>query len=245
MIDNSRVRFKNNKPYLIKKIFVTVFVIAIVLYFAINMHWITNFFLLMFTGIPLLIKISKQPSEGKGFFGKLVNFYKNMYKNYIIDILPVNAEISENKVSLSLQKAEYINFHLVDESFMIEKDDVAGVLFDEEGDDVLIMFQTAQIVAFDSNTGNIVRKTKQHNSTICFSLNGNTKIVEDFTKFGYPIEKLSEIEDAEQEERDPELLVNKLFAQYEEAKKATADATEKTTSADDMETKNKQEVKVS
>ena len=40
-------------------------------------------------------------------------------------------------------------------------------------------------------------------------------------KFAYPIETLSEIEDAEPEERDPELLVNKMIATIEDAQKAT------------------------
>lgn len=235
MIENSRVRFKNNKPYLVKKVLVTLFVIGIILYFAINMHWITNLFLILFTGIPLAIKISKQPSEGKGFFGKLVNFYKNMYKSYIIDTLPIEVEVLRDKISITLQRAEKIHFRVVDENFVINTDDVAGILFDDQSDDILIMFQKAKIIAFNSETGSIVRQTKQHDSTIYFSLNGNEDIVKTFTEYGYPIEKLSEIEDAEQEERDPELLVNKLLAQYENSQKTISDANDSDTNNEKTE----------
>ena len=250
MIKNSRVRFKNNKPYLAKKVLVTAFIISIILFFALKMHWITNLFLLLFTGIPLMIKISKQPAEGKGFFGKLANFYKNMYKSYVIDTLPVDVEVLEDKISLTLHRAEKIHFRVVDENFFISKNDIAGILFDEQSDDVLIMFQTAKIIAFNSETGDIVRQTKQHDSTVCFCLNGNTDIVNTLSEYRYPIEKFSEIEDAEQEERDPELLVNKLLAQYENTKKnidssqSTSDKnTETVDENDDTELKNETVVK--
>lgn len=220
-IENVRVRFKNNKPYLAKKIGVTAFLVAIVAYFGINMHWLTNLLLILFVGLPLAIKVAKQPAEGKGFFGKITNFYKNMYKNYIIDVLPIETNVEEEKITISLHNAEIMRFATVDEVYEIAKNDVAGILFDDIGNDILVMFQKADITVNNTKTGKKVRKTKQHDSTICFGVSDNISLVEDMKKFGYPIETLSEIEDAEPEERDPELLVNKMIATIEEAQKAT------------------------
>ena len=120
-IQNIRVRFKNNKPYLYKKIAVTAFLVAVVAYFGINMHWLTNLLLILFVGLPLAIKVAKQPAEGKGFFGKLTNFYKNMYKNYVIDVLPIETEVQEDKVIVTLHNAEIMKFVTVDEIYEINK----------------------------------------------------------------------------------------------------------------------------
>lgn len=210
-LENARVRFKNNKPYLAKKIAVTVFIIAIVAFFAIKMHWITNLLLFLFTGLPLMIKISKQPAEGKGFFGKVINYYKNLYKYYLIDVLPVEIEVSNNEIQLNLLRAEQVHFQTVDEKYLIKKDDIAGILYDDIEDDLLIMFQKAEIEVINSETKKNIRKTRQHNSTICTSIKNYDEMFDLIKKLEYPIEKLSEIVDAEQETEDPELLVHKLF----------------------------------
>ena len=236
-IQNSRVRFKNNKPYLAKKIVVTALFFALISYFVINMHWITNLILLLFLGLPLAVKVAKQPAEGKGFFGKIANFYKNMYKNYLIDVLPIEYEVTEEKFTIKLHNAETMKFKTVDETYEIAKNDVAGILFDDASNDILVMFQKADIAVTNTKTGAKVRNTKQHDATVCFGIEDNLSIVEDFKKFGYPIETLSEIEDAEPEERDPELLVNKMLATIEDEKKASDELLSKKPTKEENEDK--------
>lgn len=242
MIKNSRVRFRNNKPYLLKKIIVTALVVGIVVYFAVTMHWLSNLFMFLFVGLPIIVKISKQPSEGKSFFGKLANFYKTMYKQYVIDNLPTDVEVTENTITVTLHKAERIYFHTVDEKFTISKDDIAGILYDDQEDDILIMFQKANILATDSKTQRTIKKTSQTNSTICFCLNNNLDILNAIHGFNYPIERLSEIEDAEAETDDPELLVNKLLAQYK-PKNDVIDAEATDISESESESKSETEAK--
>ena len=239
-IHNSRVRFKNNKPYLAKKLVVTGLFVALIAYFVINMHWLTNIILLLFVGLPLAIKVAKQPAEGKGFFGKIANFYKNMYKNYVIDVLPIETVVAEENIDITLHNAESMKFKTVDEIYHIAKNDVAGILFDDTSMDLLVMFQKADIDVVDTKSGKKVRKTKQHDATVCFSIKDNASIVDVLKEYKYPIETLSEIEDAEQEERDPELLVNKMLATIEDAKKATDELTT-INKKDDNEKEEKQE----
>lgn len=145
--------------------------------------------------------------------GKLVNFYKTLYKDYVIDKLPIDVSISEKNITLTLHNAEKMRFQTVDETFVISPDNVAGILYDDLENDILIMFQEADIDIRSIKTQKNIRKTKQFNSAICFGLNEQTSLVDEFKKYNYPIEYLSEIENAEQEEYDPELLVNKLLRQ--------------------------------
>ena len=202
---NSRVRFRNNKPYLTKKIVLTCVVVGLFLYFILTLPWITSLILFLFSGLPIIFKIRKQPSEGKGFFGKVKNFYKNLYKNYVIDEIPVGVKIDEEKLHIALYKAELIKDIPVTEIYTIKKDKIAGILFDDIDNDILIMFEEAYISAIDEKTEKEIRNVTQMNATICFNVEEDTSIVDKMKELGYVVEKLTEIEDAEEETEDPEL----------------------------------------
>ena len=217
--NSTKVRFKTNKPFLAKKIFTTLLIIGIIAYVISGMHIISIISLALCVGIPLAVKIGKQPAEGKGFFGKVANFYKTMYRQYVIDYLPTDIKVNDTETTIALHKAEKISFKLSDEIYTIKKDRIAGVLFDDISNDLLIMFQDADIDIFDSSTKKNTRHTKQFDSTICVSIENNCDIPKIMKDFNYPIEKLSEIDDGEQETEDPELLVNKYIKPLVEQKK--------------------------
>ena len=203
---NSRVRFRNNKPYLAKKIVLTCVVVGLFLYFILTLPWITSLILFLFSGLPIIFKIRKQPSEGKGFFGKVKNFYKNLYKNYVIDEIPVSVKMDEDKMHIALHKAELIRNIPVTEIFTIKKDKIAGILFDDFDNDLLIMFEEAFVSAVDEKTENEVRSLTQMNATICFNIGEDLSIIDKMKDLGYVVEKLTEIEDAVEETEDPELV---------------------------------------
>ena len=200
---NSRVRFRNNKPFLFKKIAVTVLVLGALVYFFIGLPLAVSIILFLFIGIPIMVKVRKQPSEGKGFFGKVKNYYKNLYKDYIIDFLPISVDIDEDKINIVLEKAEFFRGATVDEHFTIKKDKIAGILYDDIENDLLIMFETADIVARSKGVNK--RHIIQQNGNVCFNIADNISILDILSENNYTVEKLSEIEDEEEETEDPEL----------------------------------------
>jgi hypothetical protein len=204
--NNSLVRFKNNKPYLFKKIFVTLAVAAFTIYSYAQLDPAFAIIFTLIVGTSLVFKIRKQPTEGKGFSGKVRTFYKNLYRHFIVDVLPVNIKIDNDQIVLVLQKAEIIKRHVVDEKFVIKKDKIANILYDDVDEDILIMFEEALITAKDVKTDKVIRKLFQFNSTICFRIAEDTSIVQQLTNFNYSVEKLSEIEDEPEETEDPELV---------------------------------------
>ena len=206
--NNTTVRFRNNKPYLLKKTIITLSVIGFLVYMFLSVNWLTFLILFLFVGLPIVFKIRKQPSEGKGFFGKVKNFYKNMYKDYVIDKLPLDFNCTENEITISLHRAELIKNKPSHETFTIKKDDIAGIMFDDTDNDFLIMFQDASVLVSDEETMKQLRTIHQQNSTICFRTETPEECLDLLSKCGYQLEKLSEIEDEEEETEDPELVAN-------------------------------------
>ena len=203
---NTNVRFRNNKPYLLKKTIITITVLGFFTYLCVSLDWLTFLILFLFIGLPIIFKIRKQPSEGKGFFGKVKNFYKNMYKNYVIDSVPMDFTCNEDEILIVLHKAEIIKGKTAVETFAIKKNSIAGIMFDDTDQDILIMFQEAKVNVLDEETKNELRNITQQDSTICFSVKENPNIVDELKEKGYEIEFLSEIEDEEEETEDPELV---------------------------------------
>lgn len=221
--NNSLVRFKNNKPYLLKKILVTILVIAFIIY---SYAQLDPAFAIMFTlivGTSLFFKIRKQEAEGKGFFGKFKNFYKNLYRQFIIDVLPIDVKIDTEQLSVTLHRAEIIKRCTVNEKFVIKKDKIANILYDDVDEDILIMFEEALVTAKDVKSDKVVRKLFQFNSTICFRISEDTSIVQQLIDLNYPIEKLSEIHDEEEETEDPELVEQKTKQESESDINASTD----------------------
>ena len=203
---NTIVRFRNNKPYLLKKTLITVAVLGFFVYMFVSLNWLTSLILFLFIGLPIIFKIRKQPSEGKGFFGKVKNFYKNMYKDYVIDTIPVDFTCNEDEMIVVLHKAEIVKGKTAIETFNIKKDKIAGIMLDDTDEDILIMFQEADVNVSDESTQKELRTVIQQDSTICFSIKENPTIVDMLKENGYEIELLSEIEDEEEETEDPELV---------------------------------------
>lgn len=203
---NTTVRFRNNKPYLLKKVLVTIAVLGFFTYMFISLNWLTSLILFLFIGLPIIFKIRKQPSEGKGFFGKVKNFYKNMYKDYVIDTVPIDFTCNEDEITLDLHRAEIVKSKPALETFNIKKSNIAGIMFDDTDEDILIMFQEANISIFDENTKKELRTVIQQDSTVCFSIKENPDIINVLKDNGYEIELLSEIENEEEETEDPELV---------------------------------------
>lgn len=203
---NTVVRFRNNKPYLLKKTLITVAVLGFFVYMFISLNWLTSLILFLFIGLPIIFKIRKQPSEGKGFFGKVKNFYKNMYKDYVIDTIPVDFTCNKDEMIVVLHRAEIIKGKTAVETFNIKKDKIAGIMLDDTDEDILIMFQEADVNVLDESTQKELRTVIQQDSTICFSIKENPTIVDMLKENGYEIELLSEIEDEEEETEDPELV---------------------------------------
>lgn len=201
--ESSRVRFRNNKPYLLKKVLITLLVIGISIYCILSLHWLVTVMLFCFTGIPLILKIRKQPTEGKGFFGKVKNYYKNMYKDYVIDFLPMELYIEDETVDIKLEKAEYFQKTTVDEYFHIQKSDIAGILYDDIDKDILIVFEKAKVTA---KAGDVIkREIMQSNGGICFSILEHPEVVDILKDKQYDVEYLSEIQNEQEETEDPEL----------------------------------------
>lgn len=203
---NTVVRFRNNKPYLLKKTLITVAVLGFFVYMFISLNWLTSLILFLFIGLPIIFKIRKQPSEGKGFFGKVKNFYKNMYKDYVIDTIPVDFTCNKDEMIVVLHRAEIVKGKTAVETFNIKKDKIAGIMLDDTDEDILIMFQEADVNVLDESTQKELRTVIQQDSTICFSIKENPTIVDMLKENGYEIELLSEIEDEEEETEDPELV---------------------------------------
>lgn len=203
VFDSVKVRFRNNKPFLFKKIFITAFFLGLFIYFVTNLPLIVSVIIFLCVGLPMFFKIRKQPTEGRGFFGKVKSYYKNLYKDYVIDYLPFNIDVNADEINIVLRKAEIIKRKTVDEYFNIKKNDIAGILYDDIDNDILIMFQKSEVIAKCNET--IKRKSIQTNATICFHI-VDEKIVELFLSNNYEIERLSEIHDEEEETEDPELV---------------------------------------
>ena len=203
---NSLVRFKNNKPFVLKKTLVTLAIIAFIIYSYAQLNLIFAIVFTAIIGLTLVIKIRKQPTEGKGVFGKLKTFYKNLYRQFIVDVLPIDVKITTEQLSITLNRAEIIKRHIVNEKFVIKKDKIAGILYDDTDEDLLILFEEASITAKDIDTDKVIRQLFQFNSAICFRIKDDTSIVQNLINEDYPVEKLSEIQDEEEETEDPELL---------------------------------------
>lgn len=209
-LNSSLVRFRNNKPYLLKKTLITILVLGFFVYMFISLNWLTFLILFLFVGLPIIFKIRKQPSEGKGFLGKVKNFYKNMYKDYVIDEIPLDFNCNENEITITLHRAELVKNKPACEIFTIKKDAIAGIMFDDTDCDFLILFQDADVVVCDENTMKQLRTVHQQNSTVCFRVDEFDKYLELFSKYKYQVEKLSEIEDEEEETEDPELMEKQI-----------------------------------
>lgn len=202
---NSRVRFRNNKPYLTKKVIMTIVVVGFCLYLLLTTHWLTSLILFLFMGLPFIFKIKKQPSEGKGVFGKFKNFYKNLYKNYIIDELPISIDYDDEKITICLHRAEIIKKKIAMEQYTIKKDKIAGIMYDDTDKDVLIMFEEAEVNVFEEETTALLRTVIQNNASVCFSVKENETLIDVLKENGYEIDILSEIENEPEETEDPEL----------------------------------------
>ena len=229
-LNNTIVRFRNNKPYLLKKTIITLTIIGLFTYMIISLNWLTCLILFLFVGLPIIFKVRKQPSEGKGFFGKVKNFYKNMYKDYVIDEIPIDVHCDVDKITINLHKAEFIKNVAALETFEIQKDNIAGILFDDTDNDFLIMFQEARVTVLNEDTSDVLRTVNQLNSTICFRVDDPEAYLNIFNDCGFVVEKLSEIQDEEEETEDPELVAQQNEIQIEatdnEAMKSDNDITE-------------------
>ena len=207
-IDNTRVRFHNNKPYMAKKIILTTVVTLLLFYFYISLPLVAAIAITIFSLIWMLVKINKTPADGGKFSDKVKYFIKNNNQGYLIDTLPVKIKIKEDRLLVRVVRAERFTFDTVDECFSIKKDKIAGILYDDIDEELLIVFQDATITARTSDGNKVKRTATQSNGSLCFGIKNSLEILDNLYGFNYPVEILSEISDEDEETEDPE-LVNK------------------------------------
>ena len=204
---NTTVRFKTNKPYLLKKVFMTTLTLgALTLFFA-KLPFITAMIFFLLIIVPIVVKISKQQSEGRGIIGKFINYYKNLYKEHKIDKTPITVNVTEDEIKVDLIRCELIKNKPVSACYSIQKKEIAGMLYDDVDNDIVIMFTSADIDIHFSDDGSRVNKknVKYYDTSIAFNINEHLSLIDDLKSYEYPIEYLSEIDDSDVETEDPEL----------------------------------------
>lgn len=149
-------RFKTNRPYMLKKITVTLIVTGIVAYLIVT-RGIAE---LISVGISFFLfrYLKIRGNKKEKLFKSLWNSYKHMFQKYIIDKLPVNVKIDEDNINITLNNAERFYGKIIDENYIINKKDIKGILFYDEDNSIIFNYEKADVI--------LSCKTKNYGKTV-------------------------------------------------------------------------------
>ena len=162
-------RFKTNKPYLLKKAIITIAILSLFIYLVITRGIVELISLSLSLALLFVRKGNKNKNKDEGFVKGIITSYKNMFKKYVIDHVPVVVDVDNEKIELTLFKAELFGKKIINEKYLILKQDVKGVLCFNEDNSLIINFDKANI-NLESENSKYKRSVKQQKSSVMFYL---------------------------------------------------------------------------
>ena len=160
-------RFKTSKPYLLKKIIITAVVLALFVYL-IATRGIVEIIVLSIS-LFLMSALGGRKRNDEGFFKGIFSSYKNMFKKYVVDDIPVVFDADDEKIEFTLFKAELFGNKIINEKYFIAKNDVGGVLCFDEDNSIIITFNKANVFLASENK-KYNKNIQQQKSSVMFYL---------------------------------------------------------------------------
>ena len=120
---NCETIFKTNRPFLLKKTLITLFVLAFIFYLIVT-DGIIEIIMVSLSFIIYFFRIGKS-LKAKGKFPKnVLTWYRDLYKKNKWDILPVSFWCDDSEIKITLSNAELIKGKPVTEEFTIKKENI-------------------------------------------------------------------------------------------------------------------------
>lgn len=123
---NCEAIFKTNRPFLLKKTLITLFVLAFIFYLIIT-DGIIEIIVVSLSFIVYFFRIGKS-LKAKGKFPKnVLAWYRDLYKKNKWDILPVSFWCDNSEIRITLSNAELIKGKPVTEEFTVKKENINAI----------------------------------------------------------------------------------------------------------------------